>query len=95
MGRPKEQLSGDILKDSCNECPCFHLVVDGRRKIFRVFLEDCDGIFIPVSISQLNKVCGALSIISEHRLREASSEQTDDLARKYLGVEPVEEKYEW
>ena len=89
-GKSPERIRGDILGEDCVECPCFHLVVDDHKKIFKVFLEDCEGIVVAVNFNQVRKLCGRISEVKQQKLREASLEETDYLARKYLGLEIVE-----
>ncbi len=81
---------GDLLQEKCEECPCFHLVVDDHKKIFKIFLEDCEGIVVAVGYNQVRKLCGRIGEVRQARLREASADETDYLARKYLGLEVIE-----
>ncbi len=76
----------------CRDPPCIHIVFDDRRKLFRVFIEDYDYI-IPIDLSKLKKICEMLA--EDHRLkryREASYEEEEYLARKYLEAAPIEEE---
>ncbi len=74
----------------CDEPPCIHVVIDERRGIYKVFVEDYDRI-IPISTQELARACNMLtSSISRGRLREADEGETDFLARRYLEAEPVE-----
>jgi len=74
----------------CTNPPCIHVVVDSRRGIFKVFLEDYDGLVIPIPLQALRRACSALSEVSG--LREASGDEVDYLARRYLEAEPKEEE---
>ena len=75
----------------CRDMPCMHFVVDEERGIFKVFLEDRD-IIIPVSLEKMREVCYKLQeSVSSGRLKEADEEETDYLAKKYLGAEPLGE----
>ncbi len=75
----------------CDNPPCIHIVVDERRGIYKVFVEDYDRI-IPIPGKELAKACSKLaSSVSRGRLREATEGETDFLARRYLEAEPVEE----
>ena len=73
----------------CPEPPCIHVVYDRRRGIFKVFLEDYDGLIIPIPLNTLKKACD--SVRAMKGLREASGDEVDYLARRYLEAEPKEE----
>jgi len=72
----------------CPEPPCIHLVFDRRRGIYKVFLEDYDGLIIPIPLKVLMKACKAIKTVEN--MREASGEEVDYLARRYLEAEPKE-----
>jgi hypothetical protein len=79
---------------TCKSYPCIHIVIDDRRKIFKVFIEDYDYI-MPIELSKLREACEKLA--SDPRLkryREAKEDEEDYLARKYLGAEPIKEEEE-
>jgi len=76
---------------SCEDPPCLHLVIDDRRRIYKVFLEDAEYI-TPVSLSALKRICGELGDPRLSRYREASGDEEEYLARKYLEAHPVDEK---
>ncbi|MEB3817037.1 MAG: hypothetical protein LRS46_03750 [Desulfurococcales archaeon] len=73
----------------CGNPPCLHVVLDRRRRIFKIFLEDYDGLVIPVPLQEIKRVCSRLRELSG--FREASGEEIDYLARKYLEAEPENE----
>jgi hypothetical protein len=74
----------------CPEPPCIHVVLDKRRGIYKVFLEDYDGLIIPIPLKVLKKACEDIKAVEN--LREASGEEIDYLARRYLEAEPKEEE---
>ncbi len=74
----------------CPEYPCFRLVVDYRRKIYKIFLEDYDGYIIPLPRKEIDRLFELVNTLHP-RIREAEGEDVDYLARKYLGAEPKEE----
>ncbi len=76
----------------CTDPPCLHIVIDERRGIFKIFLEDYDGLIIPIPVNTLKRACSSLS--ETEGLREALDDEVDYLARKYLEAEPKEEE-EW
>ncbi len=93
----RKKNNGDSRKHmyECREHPCIHVVIDKRKGIFKVFVEDYDRI-IPLSLEELMK---AWTIVSsealDKRLREARDKEIDYLARKYLEAEPVEVEIEY
>jgi len=93
-GRGRNGDSGKRLYE-CREHPCIHVVIDRRKGIFKVFIEDYDRI-IPLSFEELVK---AWTIVSGEalgkKLREARNNEVDYLARKYLEAEPVEVEIEY
>ncbi len=77
-------------KFECEAPPCIHVVVDDRRKIFRVFIEDEESI-VPVDSRILVEACERLRQVLEAGYREAKDDVNEDyLARKYLDARPVE-----
>ncbi|MCE4624838.1 MAG: hypothetical protein F7C35_03120 [Desulfurococcales archaeon] len=80
----------------CEEPPCIHVVIDTHKKRFKVFIEDLydDSIIVtPISAETLMKACEKLREALEGGFREASTtDEVDDLARKYLNVSPIEEE---
>ncbi len=79
----------------CREPPCIHVVVDERRKIFKIFVEDYD-IIIPVPFEKAVEACRKIRIVEElasQGYKEAYGDETDYLARRYLKAEPSEEEY--
>jgi len=79
----------------CSEPPCVHVVVDERRKIFKIFIEDYD-IIIPLPFEKAVEACRKISVVEElasQGYREAHGDDTDYLARRYLKAEPSEEEY--
>ncbi len=90
---PREEASrSKSPKYKCEKPPCVHIVVDDRRKIFKVFIEDYDYI-MPIEISKIIKACKLIE--SDPRLkryREALDDEIDYLARRYLEAEPLTEE---
>jgi len=88
----KEGVSPSKSKYKCEKPPCIHIVIDNRRKIFKVFVEDYDYI-MPVEISKIIKVCKLIGTDPRlKRYREALDDEIDYLARKYLEAEPLSEE---
>ncbi len=76
----------------CDNPPCIHVVIDERRRIFKAFIEDLTDegpIFIPLALPELKKACERLNLALEAGMREATVDETDYLARKYLGITDV------
>lgn len=73
----------------CGEPPCIHIVVDERKNLFKIFLEDYDGLIIPIPLEAMQRACSSLK--EAEGLREAWGDEIDYLARKYLEAEPKEE----
>jgi hypothetical protein len=94
--RSKGRRDGELVeeKHECRRPPCIHIVVDERRRIFKIFVEDYN-VIAPVPIEAAREACRKLreleSLISRG-YREAEGDEIDFLARKYLGAEPVEEE---
>lgn len=81
----------------CEDFPCIHVVIDDRRKRFKVFIEDYvepidEAYIIPVSASRLAEACEELDRILAEGYREAEGEEIDELARKYLGARVLGEE---
>jgi hypothetical protein len=79
----------------CEYPPCIHVVVDERKRIFKVFVEHeygDDTMVVSIPTEKLEKACRILSKVTREGLREASDLEIDDLARKYLNVTPYEEE---
>ncbi|BAN90739.1 hypothetical protein [Aeropyrum camini] len=81
----------------CDNPPCIHVVVDSRRKIFKIFLEDYN-LIAPIPFERAIAACEDIkslkSLAENEGFREAVDEEVDMLARKYLGAEPFEEEIE-
>ncbi|BAF34814.1 hypothetical protein APE_2021a [Aeropyrum pernix K1] len=81
----------------CDNPPCIHVVVDSRRKIFKVFLEDYN-VIAPIPFDKVIAACEDVktlkNLVENEGFREAEAEDVDMLARKYLGAEPYEEEIE-
>lgn len=75
---------------TCPEPPCIHVIVDERKGIFKVFVEDYDTI-IPIPVEELSKACRSLDEGLHRVNREAYGSEVDYLARKYLNAKPKEE----
>jgi hypothetical protein len=78
----------------CRNPPCIHIVRDERKGFYKVFLEDYDGLIIPIPYEELKRVCRRLEEVEVAGLREASGDEVDYLARKYLDAEPQVEEAE-
>ncbi len=78
----------------CSDPPCIYVVYDERRKIYRVFIEESDGGIISIPESKLAQACSELAWLRDQGFREADMQETDFLARRYLGARP-EEEVEW
>ncbi|MCE4602328.1 MAG: hypothetical protein F7C08_03750 [Desulfurococcales archaeon] len=74
---------------NCLEPPCIHVVVDERKGIFKVFVEDYD-LIIPIPIEEISRACRSLEEELGHASREAYGDEVDYLARKYLDARPKE-----
>ncbi len=82
-------------KFTCKSYPCFHIVIDKRRKIFKIFLEDFDEYIIPIPFKEIERLVSFINEYGLEHMREAVDDEIDYLARKYLGAEPKEfEEYE-
>ena len=89
---PRDQAKNQKEYYRCEEPPCIHIVIDERRKIFKIFIEDYEYI-IPIEFSKLLKTCKVIEENSRlKKYREASEADEDYLARKYLGAEPLREE---
>ncbi len=76
----------------CSDPPCIHVVVDYSRKRLAVFLETSDGDIIFIPFDRLEQAYKTASSLLARRFREAQEGEIDELAREYLGAEPVEEE---
>ncbi len=77
---------------TCIEPPCIYVVVDERRKIYKVFVEESDGSIVSIPVEKLRGACRDLAWVLEEGFREADPNETDFLARKYLHATPAEEE---
>jgi len=75
----------------CKKPPCIHVVVDWRRKIYAVFLEDAEGEVIQLPSSEVKKACEYIKDIQTKKLEEARNDDVDLLAEKYLEAYPYTE----
>jgi len=75
----------------CEEPPCIHVVVDWRRKVFTVLFEDSLGNVIQVPSSKLTEACRKVEELLKKRIREATGDLIDELAKEFLGAELIEE----
>ncbi len=76
----------------CNSPPCVHLVVDYPRRRLAVFIETGEGELIYVPLERLERAVDEARELLRRRFREARGGEVDELAREYLGAEPVEEE---
>ena len=74
----------------CREPPCIHVVVDDRSKRIAVFVEDSEGEIIWIRLDELLSACSRATSFTSKGYSEASEDEVDDVARKYLGAEPIE-----
>ena len=81
-------------RHECRQPPCIHVVVDPRRRVFKIFVEDYN-VIAPISLEAVREACRKLGTLNEllrKGFREAEGEEVDFLARKYLQAEPIEER---
>jgi len=78
------------VPEECDELPCIHVVHDVRRKRIAVFMETSDGV-VYLPLDKLVKACEKVSELKRLHYREASGYEIDDMARKYLDLEPIED----
>ncbi len=74
---------------TCPDPPCIHVILDEKKRLLKVFVEDYDRI-IPIPVEELSKACNKLGEALYVEPREAYGEEVDYLARKYLEAEPIE-----
>ncbi|AEM37948.1 hypothetical protein Pyrfu_0076 [Pyrolobus fumarii 1A] len=74
----------------CEEIPCIHIVIDPPRKRFAVFIEYEDGDYIHVSAEKVLEAARRIEELLRKRWREASSEEVDEIAERYLEASRVE-----
>ncbi len=81
----------------CDSPPCIHVVVDERKKVFKVFLEDYE-VIAPIPLEKVVAACESVrrlrEMVSREGFREAEGDEVDRLARRYLRAEPYEEEVE-
>lgn len=75
----------------CDDPPCLHVVVDYSKKRLAVFLETSDGDIVFIPFDRLEQAYKIASSLLARRFREAQGDEIDELAREYLGAEPLEE----
>ncbi len=76
----------------CVKPPCVHVVLDWRRKMFAVFVEDAEGSLLYVPSEELLAACEKVREAMSKKVREASGDEIDELAEEHLNaVEVVEE----
>ena len=74
----------------CDELPCIYVVHDVRRKRIAVFIETSDGtVYMP--LKKFEHACARVSELRRMHYKEASYHEVDELARKYLDLEPVDD----
>ena len=74
----------------CDELPCIHVVSDVRRKRIAVFVETSDGV-VYMPLKKIVDACSRIAELQRIHYREADYHEIDELARKYLDLEPVED----
>ncbi len=88
---------GEPLASETHECkqpPCIHVIIDPRKRIFKIFVEDYN-VIAPISLEAVREACSKLRRLAElieQGYREARGDEVDFLARKYLEAVPVKEK---
>jgi len=79
----------------CDDPPCIYVVFDDRRKLYKVFIEESDGVVVAIPTRKMSGACALLEELTREGYREAVLDNDIDfLARRYLKVEPVEEENE-
>ncbi len=88
----KKKTSGKSNKETytCIEPPCIHVVVDDRSKRIAAFVEDSEGEIIWIRLDELLSACNRATSFKSRGYSEASGDEVDAMARKYLGAEPLE-----
>jgi hypothetical protein len=76
----------------CDDPPCLHVIFDVRRKRYAVFLEDSEGTILYIPSNRIERAYNLLAELRSKHFKEAADIEIDDLARKYLGAEAVEEE---
>ncbi len=74
----------------CNNPPCIHVVFDPRKKIYAIFFEDSEGTIIWVEKEKIEKAYEELAELQKKHFKEASAQEIDGLAAKYLNARPEE-----
>lgn len=82
--------SGSKRSLQCVNPPCIHVVYDERRRIYAIFVEVDEENIFRVEAGMLESACRELARAKDMGLREASLQETDFLAIKYLNARPVE-----
>jgi hypothetical protein len=78
---------------SCEKPPCIHVVVDWPTKKYAVFVEDAEGTLLYIPSSKIVEACSKIQELTRKRVKEASGDEIDSIAEKYLeAVELVEEE---
>ena len=83
---------GGLPRYECEELPCIHVVIDPPRKRFAVFIEYEDGDYILIPAEKVVEAARRIEELRRRRWREASEEEADEIAEKYLGAEPMVEE---
>ncbi len=78
-------------KYECENPPCIHVVLDPRRKRYAVFIEDAEGSILYIEAEKVLTAAKEIEKLKRAKFREAEGDEVDELAREYLGAEPVEE----
>ncbi len=73
----------------CEEIPCIHVVLDPPLKRFAVFIEYEDGDYIRVPAGKVLEAARRIEELMRRRWREASEDEVDEIAERYLGAEPL------
>jgi len=76
----------------CEEIPCIHVVLDPPRKRYAVFIEYEDGDYIHIDASKVLAAAKRIEELEKRRWREATRDEVDEIAERYLGAERLEEE---
>jgi hypothetical protein len=83
---------GGLPRYECEELPCIHVVIDPPRKRYAVFIEYEDGDYIRIPAERVLEAAKRIEELRRRRWREASDEEIDEIAEKYLEAEPLREE---
>ncbi len=94
-GKPRRGFAEERrARYECEEIPCIHVVLDPPSKRFAVFIEYEDGDYIRVPAEKVLEAAKRIEELVRRRWREASDDEVDEIAERYLGAEPLAEEEE-